>query len=57
MAQRQILLRSWIRRNCKEEIDDQLDSYGMNHQSIFTSLHHLDICSGVLVPDIKHDVL
>ena len=26
MAQRQTLLRSWIRGKCEEEIDDQLDS-------------------------------
>lgn len=31
--------------------------FGINCKSILTTLHYFDICSGVLVPDVMHDVL
>ena len=31
--------------------------YGVNHQSILMELEYFDLCSGVLVQDIMHDLL
>ena len=35
----------------------KLVEFGINCKSILTTLHYFDICSGVLVPDVMHDVL
>ena len=31
--------------------------FGINHRSSLLSLKYVDICSGILVPDVMHDVL
>ena len=31
--------------------------FGINSESILTTLHYFDICSGALVPDVMHDIL
>ena len=47
------------KRQLQEIQDDPALSieYGVNHQSILMELQYFDLCSGVLVQDVMHDLL
>ena len=30
---------------------------GVNHHSVLTDMKYVDICSGILLPDVMHDIL
>ena len=34
-----------------------LKEHGINHRSSLLSLNYFDLCGGVLLPDIMHDIL
>lgn len=40
-----------------EEYDKISKEFGINRRTIFMQLKYVDICSGILLPDIMHDVL
>ena len=40
-----------------DETGEKSKEYGINYRSGFLSLNYFDLCSGVLLPDVMHDVL
>ena len=43
--------------NDPENREKNSKEFGLNYRSAFMQLNHFDICGGVFVPDIMHDLL
>ena len=41
----------------EDETGEKSKEYGINYRSSLLSLDYFDLCSGVLLPDIMHDIL
>lgn len=40
----------------EEDITTYLNEYGVNHRSVLLELQYADLCSGLLLPDVMHDL-